>query len=233
MEPIKTKAIVTRAVPYGESDMIVTLISVDRGKISASARGCLKPKAKLRYAAQPFNFGEYVLNGKNGKFIVTECSQIEGFSAITADIERYYAGFSVLDALEKLTREADARIFALALKSLGELAYGAERSADAIVTDFLKGALELNGSALDFGHCNACRCVLDDRAYFSEKEGIVCKHCKAFDDIAIDGIYRAYINGENDNTPHTLAGQANVLLADLVYRMLGVKLNTRYFTEPI
>ena len=48
VEAIKTKAIVTRAVPYRESDMIVTLVSVDFGKITASARGCLKPKAKLR-----------------------------------------------------------------------------------------------------------------------------------------------------------------------------------------
>ena len=233
MEPIKTKAIVTRAVPYRESDIIVTLVSVDFGKISASARGCLKPKAKLRYSAEPFNFGEYVLNGKNDKYVITECNQIESFSAITADIERYYAGFAILDALEKLSREADPRIFAHALKSLGELAYDNGQSADWITTRFLKGVLDLNGASLDFGHCNVCKCVLDDTAYFSDKDGIVCKHCKSFDDIVIEGVYRAYINGESQNIPHTLAGQANILLANLLNRMLGVKINTRYFTELI
>lgn len=233
MEPIKTKAIVTRATPYKESDMIVTLISVDLGKITASARGCLKPKAKLRFAAEPFNFGEYVLSGKNDRYVITECNQIESFSGITADLSRYYAGFSILDALEKLSREADARIFALALKSLNELAYGEESTADEAVTEFLKGALMLGGVSLGFGHCNSCKCVLDGTAYFSDKDGVVCPHCRSYEDIAIDGIFRAYINGEAKGTPHALAGQANVLLAELIFRTLGVKLNTRYFTESI
>jgi len=232
-EPIKTKAVVTRAVHYGESDMIVTLISVDRGKLTATARGCLKPKAKLRYSAEPFNFGEYVLSGKNGRYVITECNQIESFSRITEDIEKYYAGFAVLDALEKLTREADAEMFMHALKTLGRLAYETDKNADVIMTEFLLGVLNLTGTTLDFGHCNVCKCDIEDTAYFSDKDGIVCKHCKSFDDIAVDNAYRAYINGEADDTPHTLRAQANILLADLVYRMLGIKINTRYFTEII
>ena len=44
---VKVKAIVTRAVPYNESDMIVTLVGVDTGVLTATAKGCLKPKAKL------------------------------------------------------------------------------------------------------------------------------------------------------------------------------------------
>ena len=53
----KIKAIVTRAVPYRESDMVLTLVSPEEGRLTASARGCLKPRAKLRYAAEPMNFG--------------------------------------------------------------------------------------------------------------------------------------------------------------------------------
>ena len=67
MEELKTKAIVVRAVPYHETDMIVTLVSLEYGKLTATARGCLKPKAKLRYAAEPMNFGDYLLSGKNGE----------------------------------------------------------------------------------------------------------------------------------------------------------------------
>ncbi|MCM1306578.1 MAG: DNA repair protein RecO [Bacteroides sp.] len=211
--------------------MIVTLVSVDFGRISASARGCLKSKAKLRYAAEPFNFGEYLLSGRNDKYVITECNQIESFSAITADIERYYAGFAILDSLEKLSQEADARIFAHALKSLSELAYGDEKSAHLITTEFLKGVLDFNGASLDFGHCNVCKCVLDYDAYFSDKDGVVCKHCKSFDDIAVPSVHRAYLNGETPLAPYAVGGQANILLANLLNRMLGVKINTRYFTE--
>ncbi|MEG1529965.1 MAG: recombination protein O N-terminal domain-containing protein, partial [Clostridia bacterium] len=68
----KVKAIVTRAVAYNESDMIVTLVSVEEGKLTATVKGCLKPNAKLRYAASPMNFGEYVLADTHGRYIVTE-----------------------------------------------------------------------------------------------------------------------------------------------------------------
>lgn len=231
-EPLKTKAIVTRAVPYRESDMIVTLVSVDYGKITATARGCLKPKAKLRYSAEPFNFGEYVLTGRADKYVITECAQIESFSGITADIDRYYAGFSVLDALAKLSREPDPQAFTHALKCLSELAYNYEKSSDFIMTEFLTGILNYNGLPLDFAHCNVCKCDLEDIAYFSDKDGIVCGHCRnPFDNIAIEGVYRAYINGESPDTPHEIRGRANTVLANLVYLMLGVKINTRYFTE--
>lgn len=76
---VKVKAVVTRAVPYNESDMIVTLVGVDTGVLTATAKGCLKPRAKLRYAAEPMNFGDYVLSGRNGRYVITECSQIESF----------------------------------------------------------------------------------------------------------------------------------------------------------
>ncbi len=230
-EPVKTKAVVVRAVPYKESDMIVTLVSVDLGRITATARGCLKPKAKLRYAAEPFNFGEYVLNGRNDRYVITECAQIESFSAITSDIERYYAGFAVLDALGQMCREPDATAFMHALSCLGELAYGKDKSVDYVMTEYLKGIMSYNGTPLDFAHCNVCKCDLEDDAFFSEKDGIVCKHCRAVTDIKIERAYRAYINGENPDLPHELRGQANILLANLVYSMLGVKINTRYFTE--
>ena len=83
----KVKAIVTRAVPYRDSDMVLTLVSLEEGRLTASARGCLKPRAKLRYAAEPMNFGEYMLAGKGDRYIVTDCVQYDSFSPVTADID--------------------------------------------------------------------------------------------------------------------------------------------------
>lgn len=228
---IKTKAIVTRAVPYKESDMIVTLVSVEHGKISASARGCLKPKAKLRYAAEPFNFGDYVLQGREGKYVITECSQIESFSDVTADIERYYAACMVLESLDKLSREPQPQVFMSALSALNDLAYS-DKDADEIVTEFLKNVIEANGFALDFAHCNVCKCDIEGEAYFSDRDGIVCKHCKGFTDVPVDGLSRAYIS-EGSASTHELRVKANFLLSNLVYLMLGVRIGAHYFTESI
>ena len=60
----KTDALVLRASDYGENDKIVTLFSLQYGKISAALKGVKKAGAKLKFAAQPFCFAEYVLAKK-------------------------------------------------------------------------------------------------------------------------------------------------------------------------
>lgn len=228
---VKVKAIVTRAVPYNESDMIVTLVGVDTGVLTATAKGCLKPKAKLRYAAEPMNFGDYVLGGKNGRYVITECSQIESFSQITCDIERYYAASLVLETLQKGSREANPELFVLALKTLDELAYG-EENADDVVRDFLLELLAIFGNGLDFAHCNVCKCDIEGNAYFKDADGIVCEHCRGLDGILVDGVTRAYLAKQTDIS-HPLKVKANILLADFVYMMTGVRISTHYFTEQL
>ncbi|MBO5654701.1 MAG: recombination protein O N-terminal domain-containing protein, partial [Clostridia bacterium] len=52
MDAKNVTAIVTRAVPYGDADMILTLVSVEDGKLTVTGKSCLKPKAKLRYATE-------------------------------------------------------------------------------------------------------------------------------------------------------------------------------------
>ncbi len=230
---LKIKAIATRAVPYNESDMIVTLVGVECGKITATAKGCLKPKAKLRYSAEPMNFGDYVLTGRGGRYVITECSQIESFSTITRDIEKYYAASLVLEVLTKLSVEPQPELFLCALKTLNNLAF-TEQEADEVVTDFLLEVLKNCGNELDFDHCNVCKCNIDGTAYFKDADGIVCEHCKGLDGyIPIDQTSRKYLSGENRNISHELRVKANLLLSEFVYITSGVRIGTHYFTEQI
>ena len=136
----KVKAIVTRAVPYRDADMVLTLVSLEEGRLTASARGCLKPRAKLRYAAEPMNFGEYMLSGKGDRYIVTDCVQYDSFSPVTADIDSYYAACMILELLSRLSPEPQPRLFLAAVNELKALAYEGKDSRDA-ARDFLLAAL--------------------------------------------------------------------------------------------
>ncbi len=229
-DSLKTKAIAVRAVPYGESDMIVTLVGVETGRITATAKGCLKRGAKLRYAAEPFNFGDYVLAGRNGRYVIAECSQIESFCDITSDLDKYYDGCFVLEALSRLSEEASPDVFMSALKALSELSYGSGE-ADAAIRDFLLGAIDAGGNSLDFAHCNVCGCMIDGDACFQEADGVVCKQCASFGAIDIPAPMREFIAGGEQ--PHAIRLRANMLLAELVYIMSGVKINARYLTEQL
>ncbi len=230
-DSVKVKAIAVRAVPYGESDMIITLVGVETGKITATAKGCLKRGAKLRYAAEPFNFGDYVLAGRGGRYVVTECEQIESFGAITADIERYYDGCLILDALAKLSEQPAPEEFMAALNALSRLAYSNE-DPDAVIRDFLLTAIEIGGNRLDFAHCNACGRALEGAARFQDADGIVCESCANFGSIEVEAPLRAFLAGESGQT-HAIGLRANILLLEFVHIMLGVKISARYLTEQL
>ena len=226
----KVKAIVTRAVPYREADMILTLVSLEEGRITASARGCLKPSAKLRFAASPMNFGEYMLSGKGDRYIVTDCVQYDSFSPITADIDKYYAACMILELLAKLSPEPQPQLFLHTVQELKAMAYEGKNARDA-VCDYLLATLVDNGNGLDFSNCAVCGCILDGEAAFSEADGIVCPHCANYDSIRINANARAFIAGQNRDISDTLKNGANMQLADFVFRALGVRPDNSYFKE--
>ena len=226
----KIKAIVTRAVPYRESDMVLTLVSPEEGRLTASARGWLKPRAKLRYAAEPMNFGEYMLAGKGDRYIVTDCVQYDSFSPVTSDIDRYYAACMILELLSKLSPDPQPRLFLAALGELKALAYEDKEGRDS-ACDFLLAALAEGGNGLDFTVCSDCGCVLDGEAALSEAGGIMCTHCAPWDSIKVDAASRAFISGERRSVPEAIKIRADRLLADFLYRTQGVRPDSSYFKE--
>ena len=226
----KVKAIVTRAVPYRDADMVLTLVSLEEGRLTASARGCLKPRAKLRYAAEPMNFGEYMLAGKGDRYIVTDCVQYDSFSPVTADIDSYYAACMILELLSRLSPEPQPRLFLAAVNELKALAYEGKDSRDA-ARDFLLAALAEGGNGLNFSVCSDCGCMLDGEAAFSEAGGITCVHCAPYDAIRVDAASRAYIAGEYNDAPEAIKIRAGRLLADFLYRTQGVRPDGSYFKE--
>ena len=232
MDAKKVTAIVTRAVPYGDTDMILTLVSVEEGKLTVTAKSCLKPKAKLRYATEPMNFGEYMLAGKPERLVLADCNQIDSFSPITMDIEKYYASALVLEGLQKLSAESNPPLFMHAVEVLKAMAYEG-KSAEEGVTDFLLYALGDNGYQIDFNTCGSCGCILDSDSVFSEKDGLLCSHCAEYKGVVIDAISRKYICGETRDIPTHLKMKANMLLADVISRLLGFKIGKHYFTEFI
>ncbi len=102
---IKTDALLLRAVDYGENDKMVTLLTAERGKIGAAMKGVKKANAKLRFAAQPFCFAEYVLAEKSGRHTVTSASLHDGFFPLREDVGKYYAAAVVCEACDKLMYE--------------------------------------------------------------------------------------------------------------------------------
>ena len=121
----KADALVLRAADWGEYDKIVTLFTAERGKLSAALKGVKRAGAKLRFAAQPFCFAEFVFAEKSGRNTVISASVHDGFYALREDIACYYAAVCVAEACDKLLFEGmvSPSLFLAAVRALGAQGY--------------------------------------------------------------------------------------------------------------
>jgi len=149
-----------RAVDYGENDKILTLLSAEEGRITAGIKGVRKAGAKLKFAAQPFCFAEYVLSGNGGRNTVVQASECESFYELRTDINRYFAACAVCEAALALTYEGDGggeSIFSDCVHALGEMCRGDEGSA---LISFLLKALRRSGYGVRLEGCTNCSASL-------------------------------------------------------------------------
>ena len=151
MEEIKTRGICLRTTEYGENDRIMTLLTDGKGKIAVRARGVGSPKSKLRHAAVPFAFGEYILTVRNGYYALKTYDYLDSFPTVSEDIVRYYCGAAALETADKLIENevADVESFTRLLRYLTELCYGGGKVGDFI--SFVLDMLMIGGYGISLG----------------------------------------------------------------------------------
>jgi len=156
VEGIKVNALVLRAVDYGENDKILTLLTAERGRLTAGIKGVKKGSAKLRFAAQPFCFAEYILACRGERYTVTQASECESFYELSTDVNKFYAASCVCEAALNLTAEEEGEgwLFSFAVKALRNMCSGDESFA--LIT-FLLSALKCAGYGITLPRfCPSC-----------------------------------------------------------------------------
>lgn len=113
-----------------------------------------KAGAKLRFAAQPFCFAEYVLAERGTRNTVTSASLYDGFFGLCEDVTRFYAAAVVTDACDKLALEGmqSGPLLVAAVSALEGLCADDELA----LVRFLLAALAFAGYPVEAGECPAC-----------------------------------------------------------------------------
>lgn len=104
-EHVEVTGIVIKAEPVGDYDRRVVILTTERGKISAFARGARKPNSRFVAGTNPFVFGTfYLYEGKNS-YSLNEVEAKNYFDALRGDFYGAYYGMYFLEIADYYTRE--------------------------------------------------------------------------------------------------------------------------------
>jgi DNA repair protein RecO (recombination protein O) len=93
-EPIAVTGMVIHQVPSGEYDRIVKILTKEKGKITAFAKGARKPTGKLGAVTLPYCFGTFQIVTSGSLYIITEAVIENYFEDLHRDYEGVcYAGY--------------------------------------------------------------------------------------------------------------------------------------------
>ena len=105
MNQITLTGMVLSAGPMGEYDRRVVLLTKERGKISAFAKGARRPDSALVGVTQPFSFGEFTLYEGRTSYNLVNAKISNYFEELRSDVEGAYYGFYFMDFAGFYTRE--------------------------------------------------------------------------------------------------------------------------------
>lgn len=178
-QTITVTGMILSAVPIGEYDKRIVILSTERGKISAFAKGARRPGSMLMGTTNPFVFGTFVLYEGRTSYTVQQTDIQNYFGELLTDMEAAYYGFYFLEFADYCTRENNDE------KEILKLLYQTMR----IVTKrsiplpliryiFEMKLISLNGEAPQVFACVGCGNEKGPFWFSARKGGIVCESCK-------------------------------------------------------
>ena len=166
-------------MPISDYDKRITVLTKERGKITAFARGARRPNSQLLAATNPFTFGEFEFFEGKSAYNLSKANVHNYFRELTLDVEAAYMGFYFLEFADYFCQENndEKEMLKLLYQSLRALECG-KFSTDFVRAVFELKAMTINGEGPTVFECMHCR-TKENLKYFSVlRGGMFCSACK-------------------------------------------------------
>jgi len=182
---VKTRALLVRRVAYGESDLILTLLTEELGKVSALARGARRSQRRFAGALEPMHTLRVALDERTTSdlYMLREASIDQARSELTNSLEALDAAGRALSWLARacVAKTPEPAAWRAISDFLDELDTRSEpRAPRRALAEFGVHLLRALGWALDFEHCVRCgkTCDAGQAAFVDAASGgLICRAC--------------------------------------------------------
>lgn len=178
-QSITVTGIVLSAHPSGEYDKRVVMLTRERGKISAFAKGARKPNSPLLGASNPFSFGEFTLYEGRNSYTVQHVQISNYFMELREHVEAAYYGFYFMEIASYYAKEGNdetamLKLIYQTLRALtkGSIAYPLIRYI------YELKAICINGEGPQVFQCVTCGDKEPPVMFSASKGGVICSECK-------------------------------------------------------
>jgi DNA repair protein RecO (recombination protein O) len=190
MPRVKDNAFIINKTDFGESDIIITLFSASRGKISCIAKGA--KRSRKRFPGSLELFSQVAFNGfiKNPLALtrIDECQLVKPYLNIQEDLKNYLNGCYFLEIINRCAaeRQSNRAIFNLLDELFTFLSEGPHnRNFNCRIRLFELQIITLLGFKPELSHCLDCGMSLHRgnsprRSFLFSPQtgGLICNHCR-------------------------------------------------------
>jgi len=179
----RTEGIVLRRRDFGEADRLLTILTRERGKLKAIAKGARKPQSRKTGHVELFMRSQFLLGQGRDIDIVVQAEMMEPYNLLRADLVRTTYASYLVELLDRFTVEDDRHtgIYQLLADALGWLAESEELL---LPTRYFElRLLALTGFQPQLFYCLACGEPIREQDQFISGDlgGLLCPSCRQGD----------------------------------------------------
>lgn len=240
MHAEKLQSFVLSSLDYGDSDRIVSLFTLDHGRIKAFARGARKSRKRFGPALEAFARIDVQARIKEGLSTLQQADIISIYPAIRADLERIAHALYACELVDVITPEGHPipRLYRLLAAYLDRLETEAAVEGDRRF--FEVNLLNILGYRPSLESCTRCDSpFMEGGAWLQEGGETVCRFCCAGGKQlssamlkALSACLKTGIFGQID-FPAASMQQAGYLLDEAISAHSGRRLRSLEFLQQI